>query len=420
MNGNESLRASLIFAHKKASFSSQVLTVFGAALGLCFGFAPVYFGTLSIFLKPIAQEFGWDRAETSGVAAISMLGLAAGAILAGRLLDRYGAGRVISFAVVATAALIGLLSKVGDNPIIYLLLSLSIGFVGAGTTPPGYLSVLSRRFDKRLGLALGVAGVGMGVGTIFFPILANFLVSHYGWRQAYVLLAILSGAMGLLACVSLFAVVDKRGGLQTNCGTTESGDIGVTAAFALRGSHLWLLLTVVMFVAVASLGVSVHFVSMLTDRGMAPGLAAKAAAFSGAGVISGRFLSGYLIDRYHAPRIAAITFMMAAGGALLLIPTGEVSFPWMSLSGFLIGFALGSEGDFLPFFVAKYFGMKEFGTIYGMLFFVFGLGGVLGPVLFGLSFDRLHSYSFALWGAATLLGIASALVVFMGRYRYSE
>ncbi|MGT2509367.1 MFS transporter [Cupriavidus basilensis] len=418
MNSNGSFRAVRVSARGQMSFPSQALIVFGAALGLCAGFAPVYFGTISIFLKPIAQEFGWGRAQTSGAAVFSMLGTAVGAVVVGRLIDRCGAARVIPLSVLVTAALIGFLSRIDNNPIMYLILSLSIGLLGAGTTPPGYLSVLSRHFDKRLGLALGFAGIGMGVGTILLPILANYLVYAHGWRDAYVILGILSGIVGLIACFSLFF---KRGrGVSGDAIKKQalSGGFGVTAVEALKGRRIWLLMIVVASVSIASLGVSVHFVSMLTDRGVTPALAAKAAAISGAGVVIGRVGCGYLIDRYHAPMIAAVVFLLAAIGVVLLPQAGEADFAWMALSGLLIGFALGAEGDFLPFLVREYFGIKEFGSIYGVLFFVHGLGGVLGPVLFGLSFDRFHTYSVALWGAAGLLCLASLLVSLTGRYQY--
>lgn len=406
-----------ISAEQKAPSLSQLLIVFGAALGLCVGFAPVFFGTISIFLKPVADEFDWGRAQASGATVFSMLGAAFGAIAVGNLIDRFGPPRVIISSVIATTALVALLSKIGNSPALFTTLSFSIGFVGAGTTPPGYLSVLARCFDKRLGLALGFAGIGMGVGTILMPMLASHLIVSQGWRQAYVSLAMLSGATGMLACFILFL----RAGNKHQAGvspTVETSPVkGMTAREAIRSRNFWLLLGVVMAVAVSSLGVVIHFVAMLTDRGVDAHMAAKAVAISGAGVVIGRVACDYMLDRYHAPMIAAGAFFLAAIGVVLLLNGQEVEFAWFALSGLFIGFALGAEGDFLPFFVRKYFGLKAFGSIYGMLFFAHGIGGVLGPVLFGLAFDHLNDYSFALWGAASLLCMAAAAVVFMGRYR---
>lgn len=416
VNSSDSFQA----MHGRPPSLSFVLIVFGAALGLSAGFAPVYFGTISIFLKPLAAEFAWGRAQASGAAVFSMLGLATGAILVGRLIDRFGPARVICTSVLATTALIALLSQIKNSPVLFTALSFSIGFVGAGTTPPGYLSILARWFEKRLGLALGFAGVGMGVGTILMPIVANHLIAIQGWRQAYVSLAVISGALGMLACFILFLRTDMgtRGGAPRRPEICTSPGVNVAEAFTSK--HLWLLLGVVTAVAVSSLGVSIHFVPMLTDRGVEAEMAARAVAISGAGVVVGRVACGYLLDRYHAPAIAAGAFFFAAVGALMLSAGKEIDFAWLALSGLFVGFALGAEGDFLPFFVRKYFGLRAFGSIYGILFFAHGVGGVLGPVLFGLTFDHFQTYSVALRGAALVLCFAAISVMFMGRYRHFE
>lgn len=221
----------------------------------------------------------------------------------------------------------------------------------------------------------------------------------------------------MLVCFILFLKTGKEHSVGASMDIETSPAQGMTVTEALKSRHLWLLLGVVMAVAVSSLGVVIHLVAMLTDRGVEAHMAAKAAAISGAGVVIGRVACGYMLDRFHAPMIAAGAFSLAAIGVVLLATGQGIEFVWLALSGLLIGFALGAEGDFLPFFVRKYFGLKAFGSIYGILYFAHGIGGVLGPVLFGLAFDHLKTYSFALWGASSLLFVAATAVMFMGRYR---
>lgn len=397
-----------------------LIIIFGSALGLCVGFAPVYFGTLSIFLKPIALEFGWGRAQTSGAGVLSMLGLALGAVVVGRSIDRFGPARTITSAVFLTAALMAVLPQVGNHPALFTALSFVIGFAGAGTTPPGYLSVLTRWFDKRLGLALGIAGIGMGVGTILMPMAANWLIAAQGWRAAYLSLAGLSGVLGGVACLVLFCGASSPQPSRSGAADALEELQGLGVAEALRTRHLWLLLAMVTAVAVASLGISIHFVSMLTDKSVSATMAAQAAAISGAGVVIGRVACGYLLDRCHAPIVAAGAFLSAAAGALVLAMGVDLPFSVVALSGLFIGLSLGAEGDFLPYFVRRYFGLKAFGSVYGVLFLAHGVGGVVGPVLFGLAFDRLGSYAPALWGACLALCAAAALVTFMGKYRFPD
>ncbi|WP_082079809.1 MFS transporter [Cupriavidus basilensis] len=400
----------------------RALIVFGAALGLCAGFAPLYFGTISVFLQPIAHEFGWGRAQTSAAGVLSMLGLAAGSIVVGQLIDRFGETRVIGGSASVMAVFMAIQSLCGNSPWLFAALSFGIGVAGAGTTPPGYLTVLARCLRDRLGVALGLAGIGMGVGTISMPVIAQTLIAHYGWRSAYAGLAAGALLLGWLAC----AIISRgarglRGHARQRRLPAGSMPVpGYTVREALADRRLWLILAVTLLVSMATLGMSVHFVSLLVDGGITPQLAARAVAVSGAGVVLGRVVSGYLIDRFAARKVAAAAFCLAAAGAVLMASELSRAIQFSAFAGLLLGFALGAEGDFLPFFVKKYFGLKSFGRIYGVLFFVHGLGGIAGPVLFGLSFDHFATYKYALLCASGALCAAMLLVLRLGSYRFSS
>lgn len=404
------------------SASHRALIIFGAALGLCAGFAPLYFGTISVFLQPIAHEFGWGRAQTSAAGVLSMLGLAAGSIAVGQLIDRYGETRVIGGSVAVMAAFMAIQSLCGNSPWLFTALSFGIGAAGAGTTPPGYLTVLAKCLRDRLGVALGLAGIGMGIGTISMPVIAQALISHYGWRGAYAGLAVGGLLVGWLAC----AIISRGArGISTRPGQRRApaGSMpapGYAVREALADWRLWLILATTLLVSMGTLGMSVHFVSLLVDGGTTAQQAARAVAFSGVGVVLGRVISGYLIDRFPARRVAAAAFFFAATGAMLMALELSNSIAFAAFAGLLFGFALGAEGDFLPFFVKKYFGLKAFGRIYGILFFVHGLGGIAGPVLFGLSFDHFATYRYALFCASGALCAAMLLVLRLGSYRFSS
>lgn len=395
--------------------------VAGMALGLGAGFAPVYVGTVALFLKPISETFGWVRAQTSVASVLSMLGLAIGSMVIGRLVDRVGAFRVIAASAVLMAGLIVLLSRSANAPWEFGALSFAIGLAGAGTTPPGYFAVLARRFDGRLGLALGIAGVGMGLGTITMPLVAAALISAQGWRAAYVSLSLTSVALTAVACGLIF-YGDTKGAEHARRNSATNAHLpGHTLTAAFADSAIWLLFAVVLLVAMASIGVSIHLVSLLTDQGVGTGDAAKTAAVTGLGVILGRFGMGYLLDHFQARRVAAAAFLMGALGPVLLLVEGRApSLAVASAAGILIGLVLGAEGDFLPFLVRRYFGLRAFGTIYGLLFFAHGIGGVIGPVLYGQCFDSFGAYTSALWGSVIALCLAAALIHRLGRYRYPK
>lgn len=397
------------------------ITVAGIALGLAVGFAPIYFATISVFLKPISQEFGWGRGQASLGGVISMLGLAFGSLAVGRLIDRYGAMRVIVISITLMSLGIAAQSRTGNSFQLFICLSLFIGIAGAATNPPGYMTILARIFDSRLGLALGLAGAGMGIGMIVTPMAAQSLISEFGWRNAYLILSISSLVIGLLACT----VISRRGVRHEPISpSSRPVDVGQPTPSGrdavINPSLVWRIGLMVLLVSVATIGVSIHMVSILLDSGWSPSEAASVASFSGVGVLLGRIVSGFLIDRFQAGKVASIFFLAAASSvAVLAIDFSSAAIMFYG-AGALIGFSMGAEGDFLPFFIRRYFDLRSFGTLFGGLFFFHSIGGVLGPYLFGLGFDTWHSYTLSLWFAAGALCLAAILAVSLGPYRDSS
>lgn len=393
-----------------------VVTVAASAIGLSVGFGPLYFGTLTVFLQPVSQEFGWGRAEAALGGVIAMLGLAFGAVLVGRLIDRWGALRVISMSVVLLAGGIVAQSRLGDAFGVFAVAGFAIGFVGAATTPPGYQSVLARAFDGRLGLALGLSGVGMGLGLVVMPILAQALIAAVGWRGAYLWLAGFAAVVGLLSCavIARFGLHTRR---EESAGAERIGSDRLAVAAALRDPRFWRLGAMILLVSVFTMGMSIHLVPMLRDAGVSAAAAAGAASLAGIGALLGRIISGVLIDRLEARFVAAAFFLIAASGALLLNIATDSTVALLFTAGLLVGFALGAEGDFMPFFVRRYFSIASFSSVFGILFFLHSIGGVIGPYLFGLTYDRWSSYAPALWAAAAALVLAGLLAISLGSYR---
>jgi MFS family permease len=136
----------------------------------------------------------------------------------------------------------------------------------------------------------------------------------------------------------------------------------------------------------------------------------------GLSTIAGRLISGYLLDRFFAPYVAAALFLLAlAGVGILAAGAGD---PALLLSAIALGFGLGAEVDVIGFMVSRYFGLRSYGAIYGCLFAIFTVGTGLGPVLMGLSFDQTHSYRLALAVFGVALVCASVVVSRLGRYNF--
>lgn len=408
-------------SHIETTPGRSASVVVASAIGLGGGFAALYFSTLPIFLKPLASEFGWGRAQTAAATVAAMLGMALGAVLVGRLLDKLGPAKVIAVSIAAMAAATAALSLQQGSLVLFGLMSFAIGLLGVATTPLGYLSVFPRWFDGRLGLAMGLAMVGLGVGTISFPIVAQTLISTWGWRGAYMGLALLAFVFGALAWTILFMQKEARS--TRSVGLTKDAvaiSEGLTTAQAVRSPRYWLLATVVFLVSAAGLGSAVHSASMFTDRGMSVELAARAVAASGLGVVLGRLIAGALLDVLSVGKAGGVPFLLGAGGLALMAWAPADSHYLLFLGAFLGGLAIGAEGDFIPFVVRRYFGLRAFGATYGTLFGVYAVGGVVGPVLFGVSFDRLGSYQPAYSTAAVVCALAAVATMFMGPYPFGH
>ena len=394
------------------------MAVLGAALGLLGSFPALFFSTLSVFLKPISEEFGWGRAQTAGTIVMANLGIAFGALIVGRLIDRFGVRRVIPVSALLMAICMGAMGMLPNHPGLMALVSFSIGLTGVGTTPLGYLTVLPRYFDKRLGLAFGLAMVGLGLGTVVMPMLAQQFIASQGWRSAYMSLGGVAVVMAMVAMAILFAA---GAGKQSEFLSTRSQvfEQGLRLSEALRDVRFWLLLLCVLCVSAAALGFSVHGVSIMTDRGIDAATAARMAGLAAIGVMVGRLFGGALMDVLAARWVAFASFALGAAGIWIFAIDTTQAVTLLTLAAFLASFAIGAEGDFIPLAVRRYFGLKYFGAIYGVLFFAYATGGVIGPVAMGVIFDKTGDYRSVLHVFALICALSSLAVLLLGRYRFS-
>jgi MFS family permease len=177
----------------------------------------------------------------------------------------------------------------------------------------------------------------------------------------------------------------------------------------------WLLAASFAMMSLSFAGFLPHFVPMLTDGGLSPVTAGTIAAEIGLAVIASRLVIGFLMDRLFAPRIAIAMSLIAASGFIILVVNGIAA---ASLTAIALGLAMGAELDLMGFLVARYFGLREFGRIYGWLYGAFIFASGLGPLWVGALRDANGNYTLALGiGAA---GLLVACVGFLLLPRYSE
>jgi MFS family permease len=410
-------------ANGQAKFFYGWWMVVVAGIGLCLSYGPVIVYSFSVFIKPLTLELHSSRASISLAFTLANLVQSISSPLTGRLADRFGARRVILVSTVIFALLLIFSHLLPAKLWSFYLFFCLLGFVGSGPAPIPYVKVISRWFDRHRGLALGLTMFGIGAGAILMPALAQKLIAMFGWRSTYLVI----GSLVLLVCVPVVALFLKDspeelgllpdGAIAARNTTQQQGnEEGLTWPEARRGATFWLMVGAVFLVGGSLHGCVLHLAPMLSDQGISPQRAALAISILGSALLIGRVGSGYLLDRFFAPRVAMCIFgAIACGIALLRI--GAAS-GLLFLAVFLIGLGMGAEVDIIAYLTSRYFGLRAFGEVYGYAFASFVLAGALGPWLMGLGFDRSGSYGSILVGFLLATLVAAALMTRLGPYRF--
>jgi len=397
--------------------------VLTAAIGLCLGYAPIFVYSFGVFLKSLIAHFHSSRTSISLAFTLANVMQSVGAPLAGRLVDRLGPRKVILPSTLVFGLV--LISFECFSTSLWQLYALFIilGFIGTGTAPVPYGIVVSRWFDQRRGLALGLMLVGVSSGAIAMPSVAQRLISLFGWRATYSIL----GFAVLAVSLPVVGIFLKNS--PAEIGTTPDGatllngrperrsDLdGLTWPAARREGSFWLMACAFFLVGTSVHACVIHLVPMLTDRGISAEKAALASSLLGVALLLGRVFSGYLLDRFFGPHVAIFLFGGVACGISLLWTAagGRLTL----LAAFLVGLGMGAEADIIAYLTSRYFGLRSFGEIYGYMFAAYTLAGALGPALMAFGFDHSGSYRapLLLFLMATLT--ATLLLTRLGPYVY--
>jgi predicted MFS family arabinose efflux permease len=224
---------------------------------------------------------------------------------------------------------------------------------------------------------------GSGTGSIVLPIMAQHVISTYGWRASYLAL----GAMALLGFPLTALLVRNRPTVVAKIAAAPSNG-GITKVLQTR--VFWIISVAILLAAFSMNATIAHLAALLTGRGVTPASAALALSMLGISGMFGRLITGHLLDRLFAPMVSLA--VLAISGAGVVIVAFATTAPVGILGAFLMGFGSGSEADTVPYLIAKYFGQARFSTLYGLSWTAYAIGGALGPVVLGHAFDKAGSY----------------------------
>ena len=395
--------------------------VVGAAM-LCIstGPGPFAFAALGLFILPFQAEFGWERTQISACLTLLVAATAVSLPIIGRYVDKMGSRVILLPSLVIFALCLASIPAFVSELWHLVLIFFLIGTIAAGTNSVPYMPILSAWFFKYRGLAIGISIAGIGLGYAYVPLLVQYLVDNAGWRYGYYAL---SGIVLFIALPLVYFFLKESpadmglkpdGQISGEVPEATRKDVGLEVKEILRHRDFWMLVAIFVTLSFVLNGMLAHLVPMLSDRGMDTRTAAAVAATEGITVFFSRILIGYLIDRFFAPYVAMVFFSLSAVG-IAIFALGAVD-AMAFVGAICVGLSLGAEVDLLAYLTGRYFGLKSFGTTYGLLFSAILTGTALGPLAFGIGFDTTGSYIGILTICVGINILAVILAAFMGKY----
>jgi len=375
----------------------------------------------SVFLTPLAAEFGGRGPVALGYSC-TQFATAAYGLVVGRIVDRRGARPVETFGACVMALGFFLLSRVRSLPGLYACLA---GPVALGSTCIGALpnnTAVARWFVRRRGRALGIATAGISAGGIFLAPLAQYLIGHVGWRNAY---AVLAAMILVLVPPPVLAFMRRD---PADLGLAPDGESprsrqhaqeslelvarelehSVRPERAVRDVSFWLLAVAFGLTMAGLAGVLLYQIPLLVDRGMPATQASLVLGATAAMGVVGKLGFGALLDRFDQRRVAATCFCLQAAGVLLLwLTRGPVL---LTCYVVLYGYAMGGNATLQASLVAETFGRGHFGAISSRLVPFVVTAQALGVPATGYLRDVTGSFGPAL-AANVVASLVAAVVV---------
>ncbi len=387
--------------------------VLAACFGVMAGFGSLFVYTFTVFVKPLSAAFGWNRESISLGFGLAAMTVGASSPLIGRLIDRVGPRRVILPCMTVFSCGIAALALLRGGLWQFYAICVVIGIVGNGAAHLAYSRSISTWFQRRLGTALAFVMVGAGLGAMILPVVAQAVVSRFGWRAAYAVLGVLALLLGLpLSWRYVFERSDKATPVAVPVQHS-----GLTFRQGLGTYAFWIIVAVLFVSSISMNGAITHLSALLTDRGITARDAAWCAAVLGGSSVLGRIVTGWLLDRFFGARVAFAVSLITAGGIFLLAHANNVASGCPAAA--LIGVGAGGEAAITPYLLTRYFGLRAFSTLYGLTWTFYAAAGAVGPVILGRAYDSTGSYESLLVLLASALALAAAINLLLPKYLYA-
>jgi MFS family permease len=368
-----------------------------------------------VVLKPMSEEFGWNRAQLTGTVMLAMIVLSICQPLVGMLIDRIGAKSIL----VGGIALLGVslipLSFATNLWQIYVLYGVLMSFGLAAASPVLATSIVSRWFTHKLGLAMSLATSGSAFGQLLIVPIATWIMLATSWQTTYRVLAV-----ALLAVAVPLSAIFLRDAPRemVAAGRDLPPEDGLTLREACAHPAFWILGFGFVVCGWTMAFPNIHFLAYADDMGMSVLHAASTVSVTAIFSILGAVLLGLAADRFQRTSVLALTYALRglAFLLLLLLPAGNLLYVY----GLVLGISWTATTPLTAAIAADRYGPKHLGLIFGSLFTFMNLGFGFASLLDGLIFEVSGGYQVTLMINVVLgvvAAIAAALVPYFGHER---
>jgi MFS family permease len=367
----------------------------------------VYSYVGSLFVPHMLKEFGWSKAEFALVGVLSLTAVVS-APAAGRITDVIGARAAAAIgAITVTCCMVAFALMTGDIRE-FMMLSVVLGFGGIMTSNVVYGRLVATCFTRARGLALAILVSGPPLSGAILALALNQVIAAQGWRAGFFLLAIFIAVFSLIALL-LFPRIERTEA-QKPARRSMKADYGTF----MHLKAFWLIAGGMALINIPQPLQNTQMTLILMESGATSYLAGMMISLYAAGVLVGRFICGFALDRLPPHLVCAAVLCIPAIG-LFILASSATSPLLLGLAVLMMGLSQGGEGDIATFMVARHFGMDVFSSVSGLVISAIAIGSTAGSLLLGAVLAQTHSYDAFLipGGIAVLAG--SAMFAMLGR-----
>lgn len=376
--------------------------------------------TFSLFLVPVSEEFGVPRTEVAFASSIYMVLTALSGVVAGILYEK----GYVRYLLMASAVCFGggfMLQSVAQSLGMFYVFYALVG-IGAGVGGPAVnFSMVSYWFEKKKGLAIGIAACGSSICGLIIPGVVTNLTANYSWRTAYLVVGAI--AFVLLMISALLAKTKPQDiGLLPD-GLTEDEAValpaqerpvlaGLNRSAAIKTPSFWLLGIALIFSGIGQIGIMQNAAASLIDMQFDMKIVASTLGYIGISALISKLLFGYLVDKLN-PKLAFTlgVVVQIAGTIILAEATPASGYAYLMSYAVLFGLGTGAWGPTITVIVGRSFGMKYYASLWALIFIFKTVGDIVGvPGISGLASSIGYSSAFYVAAVCTAAFIGFVLM----------